>query len=571
MGLRLLDQDLALDRQESRQRLDAEADAAVALTDRALSQTAVSMLTPNWRPSAPGAILVRATPDSLITHPPNALLFAPVAPSSPAPDPSLFAAAERDEFARNDPQKAAITYKQLLNKADPNIQAAALVRLARVQVKANDTKAALATYERLASSNAVFDGTPVYLLARLARANLLAGKTEAVKLGQLLDQPRLPISRDVFLFHANRAQALSNGGWQPDPARLALAEAVHSVWPGNDGAGRIFLPGPSLTILHHRSAGTVTVLTANLDFAKNQWAAKSYVQLNGTDGVARLPAASGLPWPISLPNPQQHSLFSGHRRLLALGTFAIPLMLLLTGYLSWRALSRERATSAMQADFVAAVSHEFRTPLTALRQFTGMLLERETLTNTQLRTCYEAQARSTERLSRLVESLLDFRRMEAGARPYNLEPLDASRFLVKLAAEFQQESGAEIQLDIPTECPIHADPGALSLALWNLLDNAVKYAESPIELQLQSTPTNVTIRVTDHGPGIPPSEQPRVFDKFYRGAGARKNGVKGTGIGLAMVQHVAQAHRGRVELHSQPGQGTAFSLVLPNHAQNPAH
>jgi two-component system, OmpR family, phosphate regulon sensor histidine kinase PhoR len=172
--------------------------------------------------------------------------------------------------------------------------------------------------------------------------------------------------------------------------------------------------------------------------------------------------------------------------------------------------------------------------------------------------------RSTERLSRLVESLLDFRRMEAGARPYVLESVDAAAFTRRVAEEFRRETGAEVHVTAEDGAWIAADAGALSLAVWNLLDNAVKYAPgSAVELRVRGDGGVVRISVADRGPGIAASDQRSIFDKFVRGREATELGVKGTGIGLAMVKHVAEAHRGRVELESSPGAGSVFTIVLP--------
>lgn len=548
MGIRLLRQDLALENQEVHQRLNEEIDSAAVLIERALSQTAVAMLQPDFAP-APGAVLVRATSHDTRVHPPGALLFVPIhRPGSSQPQSESLAAAEREEFANGNPDKAAALYRAASTPA-------ALVRLARVQRKQGRIADALATYEKLLESTGYFEETPIPLLAALARAELSGGDVQS--LTRILEHPPLPLSRDIFLFHAQRAAELTAGKWRPDPAKLTLSEAVHaaaaSTAPASSG---------DLTILTHRDGERVTILAT----PTARFAARTRVHIGQQQGpaISRSPAATGLPWPISLPEPPPESLLGGRRRILALGTFAVPLFILLTGYLSARAVARERAATAMQADFIAAVSHEFRTPLTALRQFTGLLLDRDSLTEAQRRTCYEAQQRSTERLSRLVESLLDFRRMEAGARPYHPEPLDAAALVTKVAADFQSESKTEIALEVPPTRNIEADPAALTLAIWNLLDNAVKYGQPPFELKLAQTGETTRISVIDHGPGVPQDESKRIFQKFYRGAGARSGEVKGAGIGLAMVRHIAEAHRGRVDVQSQSGNETTFTLILPN-------
>jgi signal transduction histidine kinase len=230
-------------------------------------------------------------------------------------------------------------------------------------------------------------------------------------------------------------------------------------------------------------------------------------------------------------------------------------------------MSRELAVARLQSDFVSAVSHEFRTPLTSLTQFTEMLVENESLPAETRRRYYEAQARATSRLSRLVESLLDFSRMEAGARPYRLEPLDAAELANAVVEEFRLEVADQdfaIECDAPAGAMVHADREALSQALWNLLDNAVKYSDPSrfVHVEVEHG-REIALRVRDRGPGIPASEWKQVFRKFARGSAARVGNVRGTGIGLAMVRHIVEAHGGRVTLDSEPGSGSTFTIVLP--------
>ena len=585
MAWRLIHQDLALENQQARQRLEAAADTATALLDRALLRTQQSLADPTWAPPRSGATLIRAVSGSLAVIPPGSLLFSPsdVAPTVVA-DP-LLVEGERAEFTAKDPEKALSAYRRLLSSPSANLRAAALLRIARVQANAGSASAALDAYSQLVALRSTYvEGTPSVLAARLARAKLARASDrlkEALALGEALNHPSALPTREVFLFYAAEAQALSEGAWRPDARLLAVSESVRDQWPSFRGSGRLSTShhGLPLTLIWSVAGNETVVLAVGMDFAGQEWVAGANTALRSSGtavaleavdspgALSRPAASSGLPWPISvraLDSPAV-SVLGGRRLPLALGAAGLALMLLLAGYLSWRAVARELAAARMQADFVAAVSHEFRTPLTALRQFTGMLLERDSLTAEQRRTCYEAQSRSTERLSRLVESLLDFRRMDAGARRYILEPVDASDFTRRVTDEFARESGADLRVHTPPTCPVMADPAALSLALWNLLDNAVKYTgtPAPIEVSVQPEGDEVLFRVTDRGPGIPPGEQSRIFDKFVRGAEASRMGIKGTGIGLAMVMHVARTHRGTVKLASTVGLGSTFTLVLP--------
>jgi len=291
----------------------------------------------------------------------------------------------------------------------------------------------------------------------------------------------------------------------------------------------------------------------------------------GLPQTRRIASVTGLPWTVAVTNSNTQAdldQFVQRRRLLLGGLVTLALLVITSSYLIGRAVSRELAVARLQSDFVSAVSHEFRTPLTSLHQFTEILVEGDDLPAAERRTFYEALARATRRLTRLVESLLDFGRMEAGARPYRLEPLDAAQFATMVATEFRQEVSAQgfvIECDVPPEAiPVRADKDALAQAVWNLLDNAVKYSGDggTVRLEVERN-EEVAIRVRDQGVGIPASEQKQIFRKFARGSAAKARGIKGTGIGLTIVRHIVEAHGGRLALESEPGRGSAFTILLP--------
>jgi two-component system phosphate regulon sensor histidine kinase PhoR len=176
--------------------------------------------------------------------------------------------------------------------------------------------------------------------------------------------------------------------------------------------------------------------------------------------------------------------------------------------------------------------------------------------------------RATGRLHRLVESLLDFGRMEAGKRPYRFEPVDAALLVRDVVEEFRGElddSQMVVRVTANEDVLVSADPEALSRALWNLLDNAVKYGGTAqkVDVTVERTADGAVMAVRDGGIGIPPAEQARVFQKFMRGAAAVSGRIRGTGIGLAMVQHIVTAHGGTVRVESEPDRGSTFSMTLP--------
>jgi signal transduction histidine kinase len=223
----------------------------------------------------------------------------------------------------------------------------------------------------------------------------------------------------------------------------------------------------------------------------------------------------------------------------------------------------------MQSDFVSAVSHEFRSPLTSIRQLSEILALGRVPSEDRRQVYYDTLVRETARLQRLVESLLNFGRMEARARQYRFEPLETGPIVRRVAAEFETQlagSGRRIHMEGPDSgCVIEADPEAFSVALRNLVDNALKYSpERPVVwVEWRSGGGRVAVAVRDEGPGIPEAEKKAIFRKFVRGSAAETANVKGSGVGLAMVRHIVAAHRGEITLASQPGKGSTFVMVFP--------
>jgi signal transduction histidine kinase len=169
-----------------------------------------------------------------------------------------------------------------------------------------------------------------------------------------------------------------------------------------------------------------------------------------------------------------------------------------------------------------------------------------------------------------VESILDFRRMDVGAREYGLDRLDMAALIRAVAEEFAQEvqdHNYTIKIHVEETLPLlQADREALSRAIWNLLDNAVKYSPDckTVEIQASCIGDRVAISVRDHGLGIARSEQEQIFDKFFRASSAKAAGVRGTGLGLAMVRHIVTAHGGQMNVESRRGAGSTFTIFLPS-------
>ena len=222
----------------------------------------------------------------------------------------------------------------------------------------------------------------------------------------------------------------------------------------------------------------------------------------------------------------------------------------------------------LQSDFVAAVSHEFRSPLTSMSHLAEMLADGRLHSRPDRQRSYEILVRESERLRGLVEGLLDFSRFESGKMSLTLVPSDVRAVVQSTVADFQARIAADgyrIELSEPAgEVTALADADALRRALWNLLDNAVKYSPEcrVVWVDLACEADRVSLAVKDKGMGVPASEQREIFDRFVRGAEPTSRRIKGTGIGLAIVRDILSAHGGEVDMWSEAGRGSRFTLIL---------
>lgn len=598
LGWLLLEQDQAVEVARRRERLDEAADRAVAVMQRSLADLEGRLAQPITAGSLPAGITLVAAGESGIAAVPR-LLYYPEAARLPEAAPETFAQAERLEFTVNDLAGAARIYERLAGAADAPTRADALTRLGRVERKLHDTAAADRAYDRLSRiSHAAVAGLPSSLIAREGRASLYqethrTGELshEAAALQNDLRTGRWQLTKQQFEFYSDEAAA-----WLKQPApdnadRHVIAEAFGRVWR-NRTNGVAF----TRRLIPVERSTALVIWRQNGDRIDAVVGGPRYLQMLGSEAVPstslrwaladpegrtvlgapppareaalRTAAVTQLPWTLHVFDSGGPVGVSPRRKLL-LWVFAVLAVVLSAGaYFILRAISREMRVARLQSDFVAAVSHEFRSPLSSLAQISEMLARDRFGSDELRRKSYDVLVRETERLRRLVEGLLDFGRFEAGAAAYRFEVLDANAFLRGLVNEFQERVAAlgyAIVLHAPEgELPVRADREALARAIWNLLDNAVKYSPEcrTVWVDVEHEANRISIDVRDRGLGIPPHEQQEIFDKFVRGADSKALRIKGTGIGLAMVRHIVQAHGGEIRLASEPGQGSRFTMIL---------
>ncbi|HET8946856.1 MAG TPA: HAMP domain-containing sensor histidine kinase [Candidatus Polarisedimenticolia bacterium] len=238
--------------------------------------------------------------------------------------------------------------------------------------------------------------------------------------------------------------------------------------------------------------------------------------------------------------------------------------------LALRAADRMMRLSTMKTDFVSNVSHELRTPLASIRVFAELLRLGRVQTPEKVREYGEYIERESRRLSRLIENILDFSRIESGRKTYSFAPTDVRQVVEGVLQSFDvhlRHHGFTVRLVVDRPLPeVLADADALGQAVHNLLDNAVKFSGDAreIEVTLAGGAGEVTIAVRDRGVGIPRDEQAKIFDRFHRVSTGLVHEVKGSGLGLSLVQHIVTVHGGRVTVESEPGRGSTFTLHLPS-------
>ena len=299
----------------------------------------------------------------------------------------------------------------------------------------------------------------------------------------------------------------------------------------------------------------------------------SRAPLDHAQPLLAVPFRDGLPkWRVAVYQPPGASPAQAVRRqiMLFMGAFAVLLAMIVAGcVVTWRLTLRETEMARLKSDFVANVSHDLKTPLSVIRMFGETLEMGRVADESRRQEYYRVITRESERLSRLIDNVLDFSRIESGRRRYDVAPTAVEPMIRETLEAFAyplEQQGFKVEVSVaPDLPPVPLDADAVGQALANLVDNAIKYSadDRALAIDARIVDGRLALSVADRGIGVAGDEQGRIFEKFYRAGRSDTQGRRGSGVGLALVRHVAEAHRGTVTVESAPGAGSRFTLWLP--------
>ncbi len=252
------------------------------------------------------------------------------------------------------------------------------------------------------------------------------------------------------------------------------------------------------------------------------------------------------------------------------GATLLVLLLLLGGIiLTIRATDREARLAEAKSNFVANVSHELKTPLSLLSLFSEILELGRVKSEEKKIEYYQIIRHESRRLNKMIDNILDFSKIEAGRKTYKFVDADIGEVIDDVISSYRYQivnSGFDVQKNIPASLPpVLIDRDAMAQAISNLVDNAIKYSGKVkhLSIRAEALDSRLSVEIADQGIGISRVEQAKVFEKFYRVGDGMVHDVKGSGLGLSLVKHIIEAHKGTISVESEVGTGSRFTILLP--------
>jgi len=526
------------------------------------------------------------------------------APALPSRDANLWRAAQAVEFKVGETAAAIQNYRRLLS-ADPAVSSWSKLALLRLALKrSNPSEAAVWLKEiRVSDEQAMTEsGIPIRVAAALLLIEHDCTATLPETAGFLsrtlsqLASGRWPLNAAQWAYYAREicsaldsapdlcSETLAAAGFLESFAgavREVLALDQSLEWRRDQPFAAGLLPGTRSAVVlfpgEDRHAGCVLESADLVREAETRLAAltaaedfEGHIVISDDNKQSAAVSLMALPFLEATFPERDQSLWLSHlRRYFILYASAVLLLGAGAGlFFTYRAVAREMEVSRMKAEFVSSVSHEFRTPLSAIEALLERLESGKVSDEEMLRRYYQASRREVQRLTAMVNQLLDFSRLKEGRQEFSFETIDLNRLAEEALRSFLNLGfGARLldALDREASLNVLADKDAAFQCIHNLIDNALKYSPDGSQVTIASglSDGDVFLRVSDRGPGIAPEEQELIFEQFYRAKSAGVQRMQGAGIGLALVKRVMQAHGGKVKLESRVGEGSTFELTFP--------
>jgi signal transduction histidine kinase len=346
-------------------------------------------------------------------------------------------------------------------------------------------------------------------------------------------------------------------GFDPDYLRDTFFPAVMSSVLASTSSALRSDANPPVMMAHAPRSSTPWVSSANWDGGKPE------VEKTFTD------VFPDIVFSIKYPGTTIDEISARLLRYNYLVLTALSIILAGGIFLTYRNISREMNLARLKSDFVANVSHELRTPLALIRLYAETLELGRLTAPEKYQEYFRIIREESERLTALINNILDFSRIEAGRKEYDFKETDLAELVRSTLDSYRfqiEQNGFAFEENIASNIPpISVDREAIARSLLNLVNNALKYSKDQkfIGVSLYRANGSVKLEVRDRGIGIPPNEQDRIFEKFYRCGDPLVHNVKGSGLGLSLVRHIARAHGGDVSVESVPQKGSKFTIALP--------